>query len=90
MKIEIKPYLNPAIDKAMKKYKKEVFDEIAKEYAIKKRDYRIILKKASKGWGQEYLFGYVQCLKTHGHIKMKEAMQLIDYAMALIRKKERD
>jgi len=55
-----------------------------------KKDYRDILKRASKNWGQEYLFGYVQCLKTHDLIDMKEAMQLIDYATALDRKKERD
>ena len=39
MNIKIKPYLNPAIDKAMKEYKKGVFDEIAKKYAVRKRDY---------------------------------------------------
>ena len=90
MKIKIKQYLNPAMDKAMREYKKELFKAMAKKYAIQKRDYRAILREASKNWGQEYLFGYVRCLKTHGHIMMKEAMQLIDYATALTRKKERD
>ena len=90
MKIKIKPYLNPAMDKALKKYKKEIFKAMAKKYAIQKRDYRAILKEASEGWGQEYLFGYIRCLRTHGHIRMKESMQLIDYATALISKKERD
>ena len=39
MKIKIKPYLNPAMDKAMKEYKKGLFNEMAKKYAIQKRDY---------------------------------------------------
>ena len=83
MKIKIKPYLNPAMDKAMKGYKKELFKTMAKKYAIQKRDYKDILKKASKHHNQDYLFGYVQCLHTHQHINMREAMELIDYAIEL-------
>lgn len=51
------------------------------------RDYKAILKKASEGWGREYLYGYVQCLKTHEHINMKKAMELIDFATELDLKK---
>ena len=35
--IEIKPYLNPAIEKSMKKIKELLRKEIAKIYAIKRR-----------------------------------------------------
>lgn len=48
-----------------------------------KRDYKDILKKASKFWRTEYLYGYIQCLHTHGYIEIKESMDLIDYATEL-------
>lgn len=88
MKIKIKPYLNPAIDKAMKEYKKGVFNEIAKKYAVRKKDYKAILRECVKGWGVEYLYGYIRCLCNHNLVdNMKEGMELIDYADSLIKKK---
>ena len=90
MKIKIKPYLNPAMDKAIEKYKKEVFKEIAEKYAVKKKDYRAILRKCAQGWGAEYLYGYIRCLCNHDLVdNMKEAMELLDYADSLIKKKRR-
>ena len=48
-----------------------------------KKDYRVILKHASKFWLTEYLYGYIQCLLTHGHINIEESMELVDYATEL-------
>jgi len=48
MKIKIKPYLNPAMDKAMEEYKKGLLNKIAKKYAVKKKDYYAFDKKAQR------------------------------------------
>ena len=53
----------------------------------KRKDYYAILFEASKSHDQDYLLGYIQCLRTHEHISMKEAMFFIDYVVELIYKK---
>ena len=54
----------------------------------KKKNYKVILKEASKNHTLDYLLGYIRCLNSNNLIGMKEAMDLIDYAEELSLKKK--